>query len=158
LGWCGWGGGGRLGAELAASFRGVPAALPLIQLVYASRPFGFDAAMLNGILSDARRLNPANDVTGALICRADLYLQLLEGPKDAVEATFARIAKDDRHVDVQRLVSRTIDQRLFPDWAMRDDPARSWMWTQKEVDSGALDRATEAEVVAVFERLAAEPA
>jgi hypothetical protein len=132
--------------------------MSLTQLVYASRPFGFDAAMLNGILSDARRLNPPNDVTGALICRADLYLQLLEGPKEAVEATFARIAKDDRHLEVQRLVSRPIDQRLFPDWAMRDDPARSWMWTQQEVDNGALERATEAEVVAVFERLAAESA
>jgi hypothetical protein len=132
--------------------------MSLTQLVYASRPFGFDAAMLNGILSDARRLNPPNDVTGALICRADLYLQLLEGPEDAVEATFARIARDDRHLEVQRLVSRPIAQRLFPDWAMRDDPARSWMWTQQEVDNGALERATEAEVVAVFERLAAEPA
>jgi hypothetical protein len=43
------------------------------QLAYASRPFRFDAAMLNGILSDARRLNPPNDVTGAQICRADLH-------------------------------------------------------------------------------------
>jgi hypothetical protein len=131
--------------------------MSLTQLVYASRPFGFDAAMLNGILSDARRLNPPNDVTGALICRADLYLQLLEGPEDAVKATFARIARDDRHLEVQRLVSRPIAQRLFPDWAMRDDPARSWMWTQQEVDNGALERATEEEVVAVFERLAKEP-
>jgi hypothetical protein len=130
--------------------------LSLIQLVYASKPFGFDQAILNGILSDARRLNPANDVTGALICRADLYLQLLEGPKSAVEATFARIAEDDRHLEVQRLVSRPIEQRLFPDWAMRHDPARSWMWTQEEVDNGAIERATEEEVVAVFERLAAE--
>ena len=132
--------------------------LTMVQLVYASKPFGFDAAMLNGILSDARRLNPPNDVTGALICRADLYLQLLEGPKPAVEATFARIARDDRHLDVQCLVNRPITQRLFPDWAMRDDPARSWMWTQKEVDNGALDHATEDEIVAVFERVAAEPA
>lgn len=130
--------------------------MSLIQIVYASRPFGFDTAILNGILSDARRLNPANDVTGALICRADLYLQLLEGPEAAVEATFARIARDDRHLEVQRLASRPIDTRLFPDWAMRHDPARSWMWTQEEVDSGAIGRATEDEVVAVFERLAGE--
>lgn len=132
--------------------------MSLIQLVYASRPFGFDQATLNSILIEARRLNPENDVTGALICRADLYLQLLEGPSEAVEATFARITKDDRHVEVQRLVTRPIEARLFPNWAMRDDPARSWMWTQAEVDNGALGRATEAEIVAVFERLAGEPA
>ena len=132
--------------------------MSLIQLTYASRPFGFDEPTMNGILADARRLNPKNAVTGALICRADLYLQLLEGPKEAVEATYARIARDDRHVDVQHLVTRPIHQRLFPDWAMRDDPARSWMWTQAEVENGAIGRATEDEVVAVFERLAGEPA
>ena len=132
--------------------------MSLIQLIYASRPFGFDEPTLNGILADARRLNPKNDVSGALICRADLYLQLLEGPKEAVEATFARIARDDRHVEVHRLVTRPTDHRLFPDWAMRDDPARSWMWTQEEVENGAIDRATEAEVVAVFQRLAGEVA
>ncbi len=132
--------------------------MSLIQLVYASKPFGFDAAILNGILSEARRLNPENDVTGALICRADLYLQLLEGPKDAVEATYARIARDDRHVEVEQLVTRRIDSRLFPDWAMRDDPARSWMWTPAEVENGAIARATAAEIVAVFERLAKEEA
>jgi len=132
--------------------------MSLIQLVYASRPFGFDTAVLNGILSEARRLNPEHDITGALICRADLYLQLLEGPADAVEATFARITRDDRHVEVQHLVSRPVEKRLFPDWAMRHDPARSWMWTQQEVDDGALARATEDEVVAVFERVAKEPA
>ena len=132
--------------------------MSLMQLVYASRPFGFDTAILNGILSEARRLNPENDITGALICRADLYLQLLEGPADAVEATFARIARDDRHVEVQHLVSRPVEERLFPDWAMRHDPARSWMWTRQEIDDGALARATEDEVVAVFERVVKEPA
>jgi len=131
--------------------------MALIQLVYASRPFGFDQAALNGILIEARRLNPQHDITGALICRADLYLQLLEGPQEAVEATFARIARDERHVEVERLVIRPVEERLFPDWAMRHDPARSWMWTQQEVDDGAVGRATEAEVVAVFERVAAEP-
>lgn len=131
--------------------------MSLIQLVYASKPFGFDSPTLNGILSDARRLNPENDVTGALICRADLYLQLLEGPKEAVEATYERITQDDRHVEVQRLVSKPIDQRLFANWAMRDDPARSWMWTQQEVDDGAIGRAKEDEIVAVFQRLAREP-
>jgi hypothetical protein len=129
----------------------------LIQLIYASRPFGFDAPTLNGILSDARRVNPQHDVTGALICRADLYLQLLEGPKEAVEAIYERIARDDRHVEVQRLVTRPVESRLFADWAMRDDPARSWMWTQAEVESGAIGRASEAEIVGVFERLAGEP-
>jgi hypothetical protein len=32
------------------------------------------------------------------------------------------------------------------------------MWTQEEVNAGAIGRATEDEAVAIFERLAREPA
>lgn len=130
----------------------------LIQLIYSSKPFGFDEAALNGILIIARRNNPRDAITGALICRRDLYLQLLEGPQPAVETRYSSIARDNRHVDVVKRVSRPVTQRLFPQWAMRDDPARSWMWTAKEIDEGALDRADPAEFIAVFSRLAAEVA
>lgn len=132
--------------------------MSLIKLIYASVPFGFDDAMLNGILADARRCNPRDDITGALVCRHDLYLQLLEGPRDAVEAAYARIAIDDRHVDVVRLYSAETHTRLFPAWAMRDDPARSWMWTPAEVAAGAAVRTPLSQVHAIFERIAAEAA
>jgi hypothetical protein len=104
----------------------------------------------------ARRNNPRDAITGALICRHDLYLQLLEGPQDAVEARYTSIARDDRHLEVVKRVSRPVTERLFPNWAMRDDPARSWMWTAPEIAQGALDRAAPAEFVSVFTRLAAE--
>ena len=128
----------------------------LIQLIYSSRPFGFDDAALNGILIIARRNNPRDAITGALICRHDLYLQLLEGPQAAVEARYQSIGRDDRHLEVVKRVSRPVTERLFPMWAMRDDPARSWMWTAEEVRQGALDSANPADFVAVFNRLAAE--
>lgn len=130
--------------------------MPMIQLIYASQPLGFDVSDLRAILVTSRRCNERDDVTGALICRADLYLQLLEGPQEMVDAAFQRIARDRRHVDVKVLSRREVTERLFPRWAMRDDPARSWMWTQGEVNAGAVDRATEAEAVAIFERLARE--
>lgn len=128
--------------------------MALIQLVYASRPFGFDDAVLANILLDARRCNARDDVTGALIARADLYLQLLEGPEAKVEATYDRICEDDRHVEITRLVRREIDTRLFPGWAMRDDPAHSWVWSIEAVRNGAVERTTEEEVLGFFERLA----
>jgi hypothetical protein len=128
----------------------------LIQLIYSSKPFGFDEAALNGILMIARWNNPRDAITGALICRQDLYLQLLEGPQDAVEARYRSIARDDRHLDVVKRVSRPVTERLFPKWAMRDDPARSWMWSASEIEQGALDRATPQEFITIFSRLAAE--
>jgi hypothetical protein len=131
--------------------------MSMIQMIYASHPFGFDDAMLAGILLDARRCNERDGITGALICREDLYLQLLEGPEQAVEATYVRILRDDRHANINRLVRRDItqDDRLFPRWSMLDDPAQSWIWTRAQVKRGAIDDASEAEVIGLFERLSA---
>jgi Sensors of blue-light using FAD len=127
------------------------------QLIYRSKPFGFDDAMLNGILLSARRNNLRDGITGALICRADLYLQLLEGPQALVEAAYGRIKKDDRHHEVKKLLSHEVPERLFPAWAMQDDPARSWMWSQKAVAEDAVDKASADEILAVFGRVAREP-
>ncbi|MEI4231892.1 BLUF domain-containing protein [Roseovarius sp. D22-M7] len=128
--------------------------MPLVQLVYASRPFGFDQAILSNLLLDSRRANARDDITGALIARHDLYLQLLEGPEKKVEDVYARILNDDRHVEVTKLVDRPIQHRLFPGWAMRDDPADSWVWSIEEVRDGAIERSTQDEVLGFFTRLA----
>lgn len=134
--------------------------MALIQLTYASQPFGFNGPSLAGILLDARRCNARDGISGALICRDDLFLQMLEGPEDKVEATLQRITKDDRHLEVRPMSRRAIPDtgRLFPNWAMRDDPAQSWIWSRADIDNGALDRASEADVIAIFERLAGNPA
>ena len=129
--------------------------MTLTQLIYYSQPFGFDDAMLDGILLQARRNNGRNALTGALIVRGDLYLQLLEGEDAAVTATFARIRTDNRHLAVKLLSSESVAQRMFPDWTMRDDPAQSWLWTADAIADGALDRATPADLHAVFARVAA---
>ena len=129
--------------------------MELTQLIYFSRPFGFDDATLNGILSDARRCNARDDITGALVCRADVYLQMLEGPPAAVDAAYDRIGEDDRHADVGLLRRAPVGERLFPGWSMLDDPAHTWLWTKEEVAAGALSRATEAQLLAVFARVIA---
>ncbi|WP_103334505.1 BLUF domain-containing protein [Pseudotabrizicola formosa] len=130
--------------------------MPLLQLVYASRPFGYDQATLTAILFDARRCNTRDNITGALICRDDVFLQLLEGPAPAVEAAYARIRKDDRHLEVRELLCRVIadDQRMFGAWAMKDDPATSLIWSREEVADGVPERADAATVLAVFAQLA----
>lgn len=132
--------------------------MSLTQIIYSSKPFGFDASVLDSILAVSRRLNARDDVTGTLICRADMYLQLIEGPDAAIQSTYKRISADDRHLDINLHISRVVTERFFPKWAMRDDPARSWMWTQAEVSAGAIQAATAADILCIFERLAAEPA
>jgi len=136
---------------------GTEQSMSLYRVVYASQPFGFDDGMLNSILADARRCNVRDGITGALICRADLYLQWLEGPDQAVRDAYARIAGDDRHQDVRCLLAGPVDERLFPAWAMRHDPAHSWIWTPAEVAEGALHRTDGDAIQAVFAAIAVKP-
>ena len=123
------------------------------QLIYRSQPFGYDNAMLAGILLSARRNNPRDGITGALICRHDLYLQLIEGPEESIDALLARIMTDDRHNDVRVLLSTEVDQRLFPEWAMLDDQAPSMFWSPAEVAAGALEEAGSLSLIASFTKL-----
>ena len=125
------------------------------RIIYRSQPFGFDTAMLAGILSAARRNNPRLGITGALVCRHDLYLQLIEGPGEAIDALYAQIEADDRHFDVRLLLSEAMGERLFPNWAMLDDTAPSQFWSAQDVAAGALEGANPEELRAPFVRLAA---
>ena len=121
-------------------------------LIYASKPFGFDQSVLNGILVTAKTNNQRFQITGALICRSDLYFQFLEGPTFAIDRIYKNIRRDDRHVEVALLAQGGAQARLFPDWAMRDDPVRSWMWSREEIADGALETASASEAFSLFLR------
>jgi hypothetical protein len=127
------------------------------QLIYRSRPFGFDAAMLAGLLTTSRRNNMRDNITGALICRHDLYLQLIEGPPDSIDALYTRIATDDRHLDVMLLTVRDVAMRMFPEWAMLDDKAPTLFWSPAEVAAGALEAADPDALRDAFGRLQGQP-
>ena len=127
--------------------------MSVFRAVYTSRPFGFDEGVLNQILIAARRANARDGITGALICRADIYLQWLEGAEEKVKNTLERIARDDRHLDMRVHVAGNASTRQFGNWAMLHDPAVSWIWTQSEVAEGAVDRATPEEIEGFFMQL-----
>ena len=62
--------------------------------------------------------NEAAGVTGALMLSAGVFLQVLEGPPEAVETTFERICRDLRHRHVRLLELAVAEDRVFGDWAM----------------------------------------
>ena len=130
--------------------------MDLFRAIYTSQPFGFDEAILSGILMDARRANVRDGITGALICRADIYLQWLEGPEEQVRKAVDRIRRDDRHHDVKVHVAEQVPDRMFAEWAMLHDPAATWFWSQRDVANGAADRASPQEITDFFMRLRGE--
>ena len=56
-----------------------------MQLIYASQPFGYDELTLVGISAAALRNNARDGITGAVICREDLLVQLLGGIFERLE-------------------------------------------------------------------------
>jgi hypothetical protein len=128
----------------------------LKQLVYVSRPLGYDPQQLDDILQTARARNAAEHITGTLISRWDLFVQILEGPAQGVDAVFARIRRDHRHVQVTLRHEGEAAGRLFADWTMRDDPMPSWLWTRQDVLAGRHVTDTMEALFGAFRRLAAE--
>lgn len=129
----------------------------LVQLVYMSRPAGIEPAQIGDILRVSRERNRALGITGTLISRADLFLQMLEGPRQAVSDTYARIVRDSRHDGILLVQMADAGGRLFPTWEMRDDPMPSWMWSPEDVIGGEHREATAQDVYDIFERIAAAP-
>jgi hypothetical protein len=91
----------------------------LVYMSSASTPFGDDD--LDEVLAHARERNTADGLTGLLVHRNGRFMQLLEGPYDAVLSTYQRILADDRHGDVRLLAEESIHTRRFPEWSMAYD-------------------------------------
>lgn len=127
--------------------------MSIYRAIYTSRPFGFDSGTLNSILVHARQANARVGLTGALICREDVYLQLLEGPEDEVKKAMERIKRDDRHLEVTVHMAQPVSGRMFASWAMLHDPAASWIWSRADVRDDAIERTTAAEVEGFFRQL-----
>lgn len=92
-------------------------------LVYCSRsgiigPEIVLQAQLLRIMASAGRHNARLGVRGVLMLDEGWFTQLLEGPVDGVEALFARIGRDRRHVEVTLLENAPIPQHRLPEWSM----------------------------------------
>ena len=89
------------------------------RLIYTSHSVGdVTPFVLESILESARRNNERDAITGILFYHDQSFLQLLEGPDDAVDRCFARIQKDRRHGGCIRILSEHAASRIFPDWRM----------------------------------------
>jgi len=92
----------------------------MLSLIYSSvATRSLDDDDLAGLLAQSRRANAENDITGVLLFRNGYFLQLLEGPDQAVRAKMATIKHDDRHTKVTVLTEELIEERQFPEWSSR---------------------------------------
>lgn len=91
----------------------------LVRLLYASRSAdAMTPESIEAILATSRKTNPALGVTG-LLCHSDaIFIQVLEGGRDTVNALYRRICTDPRHRDVILLKYEEITERRFAGWTM----------------------------------------
>ncbi len=73
---------------------------------------------LRDLVQRSSESNKAAGITGLLLLSGDQFLQVLEGPSDAVNALFGRIIRDKRHRDVRLLTFEPIGDTYFDDWNM----------------------------------------
>lgn len=73
---------------------------------------------LAALEQEAQRHNRASGVTGLLIFDAGCYIQVLEGPAHAVDATLERIRCDGRHEELEQVLDEPIAGRSFAHWAL----------------------------------------
>jgi len=73
---------------------------------------------LTDLLEQSHRYNEQHQITGLLCYSGGHFVQLLEGPKEAVYALYARIRQDTRHRHVVALRDGAGPTRWFADWRM----------------------------------------
>lgn len=100
----------------------------MLSLIYVSSSVKLlnDSELLD-ILKASRDNNKTKDVTGMLLYKSGNFMQVLEGPDEAVESLYEMIASDPRHKDVTVLSREQIRLRRFTKWEMAftnlEDPA-----------------------------------
>jgi hypothetical protein len=91
----------------------------VLSIVYSSRASEFfNEAHLVDLLIRSRRNNKRLGLSGMLLYRDGMFLQVIEGPEEALRDRMAIIATDPRHSAVRVLLEEEIPERMFPAWTM----------------------------------------
>lgn len=90
----------------------------LVRLLYASRAVDASPAALEGILGAARQHNAQSGITGVLVYGGGVFMQAIEGGRQAISDLYGTIQRDARHDHVVLLHYEEIVERRFGGWTM----------------------------------------
>ena len=95
--------------------------MTLVRLLYASRAAApVNADDMAAILRQCRAHNPPQGITGVLCCSDDMYMQVLEGGRPAVNRLYARItdwvmSRPQIQEEAVTMLADELMQRVRPD-------------------------------------------
>lgn len=91
----------------------------LVRLLYASRAAEpVTPELVDSVLAQCRAHNPSLGITGILCHGGDVFMQVLEGGRTAVNSLYAEIVRDPRHRDIAVLHFEEVTERRFAGWTM----------------------------------------
>ncbi len=77
-------------------------------------------AALEALTQNAAHMNRMDHITGMLMYADGVFVQLIEGPREALNALWARLLKDKRHKAVVQLYHRReVESRACEGWGMQ---------------------------------------
>ncbi len=126
----------------------------LHQLIYRSRAAAaLLADALERLAAEAGRRNRELDISGLLVCDGDYFLQVLEGPRNAVLTLYDAIVADPRHSAVVLIRSEPVARRQFQGWRLLVAPpqAQGSHWPARVPRSGGLADEGEDRVTAIID-------
>lgn len=91
----------------------------LVYISYANDYFMQDEdSNIDDIINTAIEFNKSRGVTGILLHRKGIFLQLLEGDKENVLQLYGLIASDFRHGNIKTILKQYTNERIFKEWSM----------------------------------------
>lgn len=95
----------------------------LVRMYYASTASsGVDMNEFKTILATAQKNNTQRDITGMLVFNSKVFLQCLEGDRDALNDLYVKLVRDPRHSRLAILSFEQVRTRHFADWSMAFTP------------------------------------
>lgn len=92
----------------------------LVELSYVSKAtHDMGLSSLIHLFDISHKWNQGHELTGVLFYENGHFSQILEGRREDVLFLWEKIQKDYRHEILHRIEFDEIDQRLFPNWALR---------------------------------------
>lgn len=91
----------------------------MLQLIYVSSKTPSAAAFdLDELVAASQLRNRRDQITGLLYSDGKRFLQIVEGPTNAIDGLLTRLGNDSRHRAIVMLSRREIERREFGGWAM----------------------------------------
>ncbi len=90
----------------------------LCRLVYSSERNPSASLDIKDLMRSCERNNAKDTITGLLHYNGNYFIQVLEGGRPQLSATYHRIVTDPRHFNIQLISFTDVRERMFARWSM----------------------------------------